>query len=194
MKTATQIAQFFLHHAYDGEKDQVSNLKLQKLLYYAQGYSLALLNKPLFKEPIQCWTHGPVVESVYHQYKVFGKRFITSTQVMDLSIFNSDEMAILTLVANEYGQYSAWKLREMTHDEAPWCYAYDTYMTVIPNVEIQQYFKQKLSDSQLSCAESNDERHAYQYDVKTMQDSIESGSIPVPDFETSEEFIAWLNA
>lgn len=189
MKTAHQVAQFFLHHAFDGEKDQISNLKLQKLLYYTQGYALALLDRPLFEEPIKCWTHGPVVKSVYHEYKSFGKGIIKPTTVFDLTIFDTDEKAILTRVANEYGQYSAWKLRDMTHDEAPWCHAHYSNMTVIPYSDIQQFFKGLLSTSQ-----NRDDDHAYQYDVSAMQASIDSGSVPVPDFENGEDFIAWLNA
>lgn len=194
MKTAYQIAQFFLHHAYNGEKDQISNLKLQKLLYYAQGYSLALLGRPLFEDAIQCWTHGPVVASVYHEYKLYGKDFIVPTDTLALSLFNPDEIAILTLVANKYGQYSPWKLRDMTHDEAPWHDAYEAHMTVIQNIEIQQYFKEQLSSSKPARSISNDDRHTYHYDVNAMQESIDSGSIAVPDFDTDEDFIAWLNA
>jgi uncharacterized phage-associated protein len=50
----------------------MSNLKLQKLMYYAQGFSLVLFNKPLFPERIEAWIHGPVIPAVYHKYKGYG--------------------------------------------------------------------------------------------------------------------------
>ncbi|MCI8513016.1 MAG: DUF4065 domain-containing protein [Lachnospiraceae bacterium] len=50
----------------------IANLKLQKLLYYAQGCFLAVAGAPLFLEDILAWQHGPVVEPVYYQYKGYG--------------------------------------------------------------------------------------------------------------------------
>lgn len=68
---ALTIAKWFVAWAGVNDAD-LSNLKLQKLLYYAQGYHLARLCQPLFLESLQAWAHGPVVESVYHRFKVFG--------------------------------------------------------------------------------------------------------------------------
>ncbi|OQY42717.1 MAG: hypothetical protein B6240_13665 [Desulfobacteraceae bacterium 4572_87] len=48
--------------------DLISNLKLQKLVYYAQGFYLALYDEPLFNEPIEAWTHGPVIRELYRSY------------------------------------------------------------------------------------------------------------------------------
>ena len=74
MLTANDVADFFLS-SIDSEPDgeNISNLKLQKLLYYAQGTSLSILGRPLFADPIINWQHGPVVSTVYHQYKSHGK-------------------------------------------------------------------------------------------------------------------------
>ena len=72
--TAENVAKWFLiRNATEEENgaDGISNLKLQKLLYYAQGCTLALKNAPLFDDPIVAWQHGPVVESIYHKYKSY---------------------------------------------------------------------------------------------------------------------------
>ncbi|WP_201546117.1 Panacea domain-containing protein [Psychrobacter sp. H7-1] len=188
MKTAYDIAQFFLYHAYNGEKDYISNLKLQKLLYYAQGYSLAILDKPLFDEPIECWPHGPVVSSVYHCYKHYYKSPILVEGLFDASIFDEDTLTILDRVACDYGQYTPWKLRNMTHEEMPWQQASLNHCSVISNQDIKQFFKEKLNMTHV-----RDDRHAYCYDIDAMQASIDSGALPVPSINNDEEFLTWLN-
>ena len=70
MPSAVDVARYFLAQSDDDAGDIISNLKLQKLLYYAQGVTLALTGKPLFSDPIEAWQHGPVVPSVYRLYKV----------------------------------------------------------------------------------------------------------------------------
>ena len=79
--TAEQIASWFL--LYNNLKveeegaDSITNLKLQKLLYYAQGCYLALENKPLFNDNIVAWKHGPVVECIYNKYSPYGSSGIS---------------------------------------------------------------------------------------------------------------------
>ena len=72
---ALTIAKWFIAWA-EAEEEELSNLKLQKLLYYAQGHHLAERHAPVFTEPIQAWSHGPVVPPVYHEYKRFGRTTI----------------------------------------------------------------------------------------------------------------------
>jgi len=121
---AKQVAKWFLARNRDATNDEgadyISNLKLQKLLYYAQGCFLALKDRPLFDDPIVAWQHGPVVESVYHQYKKNGSNGIPFEEDFDFSEFSEEENTLLNEVYNTFGQYSAWKLRNMTHNEAPW--------------------------------------------------------------------------
>lgn len=122
---ATEVASWFLsRNKYDydlGCTDElISNLKLQKLLYYAQGCVLALTNIPLFDDDIYAWEHGPVVPVVYHMYKEYGKSEINFNEQYDKIQITSEINNILESVYNEFGQYSAWKLRNMTHDETPW--------------------------------------------------------------------------
>jgi uncharacterized phage-associated protein len=66
--SCVEIAKYFLVQVEEELGDSISNLKLQKLVYYAQGFNLALFDgNPLFDEEIQAWTHGPVVPALYHQ-------------------------------------------------------------------------------------------------------------------------------
>lgn len=118
---ATDIAQWFINRAACdvGAKggEYLTHLKLQKLLYYAQGCYLAVEGRPLFNDKIYCWTHGPVVFNVYHEFKQYGDKIID-----EVSPINIDDHtgSILEQVYDIFGAYSALKLREMTHNEAPW--------------------------------------------------------------------------
>lgn len=120
MLSAHDVAKYFLALTSEDEGDVISNLKLQKLLYYAQGFSLAIFDKSLFPETIEAWTHGPVVPEVYHEYKKYGDRGIPYQYDIDFSKFNEDTKELLDEVYEVYGQFAAWMLRNFTHDEPPW--------------------------------------------------------------------------
>lgn len=139
--TASMIARWFLNHVrqLNSEEDEefLTNLKLQKLLYYAQGSSLALRNEPLFNDPIEHWTHGPVVPSVYHEYSKFGGSPIIYDDDYTDKI-DSDTDSLLNDVYGTFGCYSAWGLRNMTHNEDPW--KNTSRNQVISQESIKQYF------------------------------------------------------
>lgn len=137
------IADAFLKLSQPETGDSLTHLKLQKLLYYAQGFHLALHNRPLFPEALYAWEHGPVVETVYHRYKNFGSSSLpypedpTSTDVLTAS-----QRELIIEVNTVYGQFSAWKLRDMTHNELPWLNT--PRNTEIPHLLLQSYFKTLL--------------------------------------------------
>lgn len=121
--TAQQIADWFLTHnqmyVVDEDAEMISPLKLQKLLYYAQGTYLGIKGEKLFDDPILAWKHGPVVESIYHRYKNYGYHGIPAEDIAVPDI-DKETQSILQSVYETFGQFSAWKLRDMTHDETPW--------------------------------------------------------------------------
>lgn len=123
MQSADNVARWFLSRnrlrSLSGEPDFISNLKLQKLLYYAQGIHLALYGKALFAEPITAWQYGPVVEPVYQIYKSHGSEAIQDFANPEEN-FTGAEETTLQFVQEAFGQFSAWKLADMTHAEAPW--------------------------------------------------------------------------
>lgn len=98
--------------------DTISNLKLQKMMYYQQGFHLAYFGTPLFDEDIVAWQYGPVVPSVYKEYKSFESNSIsTSREGISLS---DDEEELFNNVYEEYNRFSAVALMKMTHEESPW--------------------------------------------------------------------------
>lgn len=140
---ALDIAKWFLFYnnrviMADSDADYISNLKLQKLLYYAQGCFLAVEGSPLFNEPLLAWEHGPVVNEVYQEYKKYGANGIPFEEDYTNNISDDDE-ALLKEVYKVFGKYSAWGLREMTHNETPW--KETTRNGVISLESIKNYFK-----------------------------------------------------
>jgi uncharacterized phage-associated protein len=117
---AQQVAEYFLSSA-DERAEGVSNMKLQKLLYYAQGFHLAMRGcEPLFKESIEAWWHGPVVRPVYESYRPFRKSYIKTDNPVDPQDYPPEIREILDCVYRVYGGLTASRLRNMTHDETPW--------------------------------------------------------------------------
>lgn len=123
-KTPMDVLNFFLRlQQLDNDEDAgdvITNLKAQKLLYYAQGVSLAKLGTPLFNDDFVAWQHGPVIKDLYHKLKRFGSNQIVSIQDLKVSKFTDEEQDVLVSVYKTFGQFSAWKLRDMTHIEDPW--------------------------------------------------------------------------
>lgn len=118
---AITIAKWFIAWA-EAEDEELSNMKLQKLLYYSQGHHVARSGVPLFDEPIQAWSHGPVVPEVYRAFKKHGASPIELRRddPFTWDMVDKGTSKFLSKVWNTYGGYSAGRLRNMTHNETPW--------------------------------------------------------------------------
>jgi uncharacterized phage-associated protein len=141
---ALDIANYFLSLTNEEYGDGISNLKMQKLLFYAQGFHLAFYNKPLFNEKIEAWMHGPVVPDLYHHYKHNVADALPKPKKMDFKIYSQDVQTLLDQIYNIYGQFSAWKLRNLTHAESIWKTAYKKVNKEISQDEMKRYFKTLL--------------------------------------------------
>lgn len=122
--TSEQVAKWFLTYnniriVNDGAS-RITNLKLQKLLYYAQGTYMAIMDKKLFNDPILAWRYGPTIERIYYMYRTNKNDGISFNEDFDLSSFDDETNAILEDVYNTFGQFSTWKLNEMSCNELPW--------------------------------------------------------------------------
>jgi uncharacterized phage-associated protein len=145
MITSRDVANYFLTKTDEEAGDLISNLKLQKLVYYAQGFHLAMFDKrPLFNEPIQAWTHGPVVESLYHTFKAYGGGPIPRPADFNSEVFNPETRELLDDIYKVYGQYSAWKLRNLTHDDPPYQEGLRNPGAIISKNSLYDYFRTQL--------------------------------------------------
>lgn len=95
----------------------VSPMKLQKLLYYCQGYNIGMCSEPLFTDKIEAWEHGPVVRSVYHAYRRHGALNITDFDRMEAPGNFRD---LISCVLKDKGAMSATDLSKETHNESPY--------------------------------------------------------------------------
>lgn len=143
MNTAKQVAQYILVLSNPEIGAITSNLKLQKLLYYAQGVHLAAFDTPLFEDEIVAWKFGPVVEKVYIDYKIHGSGAIpvpSSTKNHSfIDAFSKEKKDFIGNVYAYFGQYDALKLMQMTHEELPWKTTSASGM--IPKEKMMSYFK-----------------------------------------------------
>ena len=117
--SAIDAARYLLANQDPSFSEPISNLKLQKLLYYAQGYHLALFGSPLFTESVQAWSYGPVVPVAYYAYSSFRGRPIAATEPGPIGL-TDNAIEVLDNVLRGYGRLSAAKLTTMTHAESPW--------------------------------------------------------------------------
>ena len=117
MTNVFDVAKYIINKL--GETD---TWKLQKLVYYAQAWSLVWEEKPLFPERIEAWANGPVCPDLYEEHKgmfsvssdtpIWGK-----ASLVDMS---TDEISTIDAIIRDYGHMKGYDLRALTHLEEPW--------------------------------------------------------------------------
>lgn len=96
----------------------LTTMKLQKLCYYAQAWSLVWDEQPLFNEEIQAWSNGPVIPALYNAHK--GMYAIDALSIGDGSVLSSSQQETVNTVIDFYSQYNPQQLSDLTHMEDPW--------------------------------------------------------------------------
>lgn len=120
MTSASAVARYIVRFFQDAG-DPVSNLKLQKLLYYVQGWHLALLGKPAFPDRFEAWVHGPVQPATYGNYKAY--RWSPITAELPVPEIPDETVEVIKSVLETYGGDGGYQLELRTHQEAPWLVA-----------------------------------------------------------------------
>lgn len=154
------VARYIIN--YCNEKGYgISNLKLQKILYFVQTDFLvnSISHEPCFAEKIEAWNFGPVVPDIYHEYKEYGAANIPSIkEYLDFSegvwngrkvqfnktAISSEDQIKINETVDSCSRYSATQLVHITHNQAPWRNAYNRYQnSEIKNEEIRNYFVER---------------------------------------------------
>jgi uncharacterized phage-associated protein len=162
------VANWFIDHVRN-----ISPLKLQKLIYYAHGWNLALRDQPLIDEYIEAWEYGPVVPNVYHEFKHYGNQPITKHgTVIEMSpegkirifepLIPPEDIGtgkLLDKIVEVFGHYSALQLSSDTHRPGtPWRIIRDANPNRknvdIPDELIQKHFKNIASQSRTDATRS----------------------------------------
>ena len=115
------IAHYFMHKSRQEGKPGFTNKKLQKMLFYAQAWSLVLNDKPLFNEKFEAWVHGAAIPKVYRAYSKFGASQIDEDiKEEEFKMLDNEEKALLDNIWEVYGKYDADYLELLNHQEEPW--------------------------------------------------------------------------
>ena len=115
------VAKYFIVKAYeDGQELEMTNMKIQKLLYYTQSIYLALYDEPLFNDNLEAWRYGPVCPPAYHYYYKFESQQLPIPKVREINNLTPEIKALLDEVWWYFGEYHAYQLSNMSHIEFPW--------------------------------------------------------------------------
>jgi uncharacterized phage-associated protein len=114
MAKAIDVAEYILK-----KRGSMTAMKMQKLVYYSQAWSLVWDEKPLFQDRIQAWANGPVAPALYYHHR---GRFDVSPGTIpgDSEALTAQERATVDGVLSYYGDMSAQALSDLTHSEQPW--------------------------------------------------------------------------
>ncbi|SDR86601.1 Uncharacterized phage-associated protein [Mucilaginibacter mallensis] len=155
MYSASLIAAAIVQKAID-EGDPVTQMKLQKMVYFANGYNLAKRDQKLIEEDFQAWKFGPVVPTIYNDYQLYGNmaisnfdksRSIYGSLGFDESSLGEDAKDAINYTWKATAHLSAADLSKWTHKEdGPWAKVYNQLepSIKIDDNDIKAYFKNFL--------------------------------------------------
>lgn len=159
MENPLSIANFFLGKSMDGTAE-LTNMQAVKLTYIAHGWYLGMTGEPLLNEMPQAWKYGPVVQSVYEQFKQYGRNPITQLawktlptgQTSNYPLSDESLIPFLEKIWSVYGSFTGSQLSDMTHQPGtPWYEVWynrggkDNLEVPIPNYLIEQHYKALLA-------------------------------------------------
>ncbi len=169
--SAQAVANYFLHKEKQENRRDMTNLKIQKLVYLAYGFYSVIGKEKLFSNRIEAWKHGPVIPALYYEASRFGSKCIekefTECAIIDNEniktdlgdfkvepyipkVENKDIMDVLDYIWDIYSKYTGWTLRNLTHLKGtPWDEVYNNgrgEFKEIPFKKIQEYYKEFINN------------------------------------------------
>ena len=161
---ARAIANYFLYLAKNSGR-QLTNMQLQKLPYIAHGWSLALRNIPLIRDPVEAWRYGPVYPNLYSSLAIYGSGSVMeSIRENDSSPgawaldkrgdevqanLTQDDINLINAVWNNYQDFNAFQLSALTHQpDTPWSRIHNKFgdRSTIPNELIKDHYNNLLEN------------------------------------------------
>lgn len=139
MRKAESVANYIIAESLH-KMHPVSNLQLQKILYYVQVHFLKKTKRPFFSDDIEAWQFGPVVPKIYYKYAGFGPAPITVVRRLDIDL-DTREREDLDSIIKEKMMLSPWDMVEDTHQAGkPWAMYYkEGERNVIPLKAMELY-------------------------------------------------------
>lgn len=140
MYDALDVAKYVIHYE-NSQGRSVSNLRLQKLLYFIQAQFLVTNHNPCFADKIMAWDFGPVVPPVYREYRVFGSNTIPNPPAQGTYGISAQDCMLINGILDKCSRYSTTELVSITHNQKPWMDAYRKgYDNTISLRSIQTFF------------------------------------------------------
>ncbi len=165
------IAKYVVNwHIKNNMQDKITNLRLQKLLYYVQGFAMEFLGNPAFEEEVRAWKHGTVVENVYHFVKNEGSEH---TKAIDITIFESSNIDNLSKelqdlidnICDVTRNMTTWELVDKNHDDF-WKEKIEGNNKIMPKEEIKNHFHTIVMDDF-----TNHFIHTFKDDLEYLRDA-----------------------
>lgn len=147
--SALTVANEFIRLSNE-EDFELNHLKLQKLLYFAQGWHLAIEKKPLFNETIQAWKYGPVIPIIYDIFKNYGSSSIKNWRFYCSENIDDNTLNFIKNIWNLYKKFDAITLSILSHEKnGPWDKSKNHYMEISIDL-IQNFFTEKLNQKKVN--------------------------------------------
>ena len=160
MHKARVIANEFLERAEDAGRS-LTPMQLQKLVYFAHGWHLAIFERPLIDEPVQAWTWGPVISDLYHEFKKFGASSIENWALLSRFEMGNpptgESAKLIDKIWEVYRGFTGPQMSAMTHkDGTPWSEVWQSLTEANPSpISGNLIENKKIAEHFVSLAASN---------------------------------------
>ncbi len=140
MYTGHEMASYIINWCH-ANNIAITNLKLQKLLYFVQGENCRFRHKRLISSDFYAWQLGPVIPEVYFEYAMYSSSKLPKQQLS--AHFSSQDRDVINHVLTKYGARPTWELVDLSHSQDPWKYNYQIFgdKSLIPYKSIESYFE-----------------------------------------------------
>lgn len=151
--SAMAVANAFIKRAQEGKLNGLTPMKLQKLLFFAQSWCLARGEEPLMDDVFCRWQYGPVIPSLYHEFKEYGANPITARgghivsrgdKLVKVTPYvgedDTESWALIDEIIKVYGDYTGSQLSAITHeDDSAWARTGGADGGPIENADLARY-------------------------------------------------------
>lgn len=186
MLSALDIAWFFISKG--SKDDSMTQLRVLKLVYYAQGFYLGLYGKPLFSGDIEAWEYGPVVLDVRRHLITYGAKPIPLIEKpSEVAIQDQQIIQFLERIWHYFGGYTAGQLVDMTHQEEPWIEAYyrNRGGHMISQEIMKTYFSSRAGELR-GCTSSNSADIDTCWTLSDLEETV--SQINEPEYSSGHQF------
>lgn len=139
---ALDVAEYILWYCEKKLSKAITNIQLQKILYYIQGRYIAEHKEPLFDNDMEAWDYGPVIPDVYYEYRQYKSNNIRGIEPKHKDLFENDDIDLIENTIIEKCNLNVWTLVNDTHNESPWNKAFQKpgVNNLISIESLEEYF------------------------------------------------------